>query len=195
MKQAHISSFILMLLVLTAACFADNLDEALKAANVGDYAKAYQLMLVDAEKGNAVAQTNVGLMFNDGLGVPQDEKKAVWWYQLAADKGYPRAQYYLGTMLEAGLGVPQDYKEAAKNYRLAAGQGYVKAQFALGLMYLKGQGVMQSAENAYAWWSVAATNGYEDAQKYKDSAEEQMTPQQIATAQQIARQLWAELGN
>jgi TPR repeat protein len=195
MKQVHISCFVLILLVLSAVCFADNLDEALKAANVGDYAKAYQLMLLDAEQGNAIAQTNVGLMCNDGLGVPQDEKKAVWWYRLAADQGYPRAQYYLGTMFEEGHGVPQDYKEAAKSYRLAAIQGYVKAQFKLGLMYLRGQGVMQSNESAYAWWSVAATNGHEEALKYRASAEEQMTPQQIAAAQQIAKQIWTEIGH
>lgn len=195
MKQVHVICLVLVLLVPAAVCFADNLDAALKAANVGDYAKAAQLLRVDAEQGNAVAQTNLGLMYNDGLGVPQDNKKAVWWYRLAADQGYPRAQYYLGTMFEEGHGVPQDYQEAAKSYRQAAVQGYVKAQFKLGLMSLKGQGVMQSNENAYAWWSVAATNGHEDALKYRVSAEEQMTPQQLATAQQIAKQLWAEIGH
>jgi TPR repeat protein len=114
---------------------------------------------------------------------------------MAAEQGEPRAQYYLGTFFEEGRGVPQDYKAASKNYRLAATQGYVKAQYKLGLLYLKGQGVIQSTENAYAWWSVAASKGHEDAQKYKDSAQQQMSLKQIETAQARAKQIWAELGN
>lgn len=195
MQKVCLSCFVLVLMALSTAALADNLDAALKAASVGDYEKASQLLLVDAEQGNAVAQTNIGLLYNEGLGVERDDREAARWYRMAADQGYPRAQYYLGTMFEEGLGVPQDYKAAAENYRLAAGQGYVKAQFELGLMYLKGQGVTQSTENAYAWWSMAATNGHEGAQQYMTSAEEQMTATQIATAQQLARQLWAELGH
>jgi TPR repeat protein len=194
MKPLQICSLIYCMLLLATLSCADNLDEALRAAGFGDYKKAHDLLLVDAEKGNAVAQTNLGLLYNDGLGVTQDDREAVRWYSLAAEKGYPRAEYYLGVMFEEGRGVPQDYIKAAQNYRLAAEKGYVKAQFALGMMYLKGQGLIQSTEYAYAWWSLAATNGHEEAQKYKESAEEQMTPKQIATAQQIARQLWTELG-
>ena len=117
------------------------------------------------------------------------------WYRMAAELGEPRAQYYLGTAFEEGRGIPQDYQEAAKNYHQAATRGYVKAQYKLGLLYLKGQGVTQSTETAYAWWSVAASKGHEDAQKYKDSAQQQMTPKQIETAQGIAQQIWTELGN
>ena len=71
-------------------------------------------------------------------------------------------------------------------------QGHARAQYKLGLLYLRGQGVIQSSESAYAWWSVAASNGHEEAQKYKDSAQQQMTPKQIATGQGIAKQIWAE---
>ncbi len=138
--------------------FADNYDDALKAANLGDYKKAYQLWLVDADKGSAVAQRNIGLMYEDGLGVPQEARKAVKWY------------------------------------RLSAMQGHVKSQYRLGLMYLKGYGVSPSSEIAYAWWSVAASKGHEEAIKYKNSAQEQMTADQIAKAQQVAKQLWQELG-
>lgn len=194
MKPLFITFILSILICLSSVSSADNFDDALQATAVGDYKKAYQLWLIEAEKGSARAQTNLGLMHGDGLGVPQNDKQAVKWYRMAARQGEKRAQYYLGTMLENGLGVPQDYKDAAENYRLAAGQGHIKAQYRLGLLYLKGQGVVQSSESAYAWWSVAASKGHEDAQKYKDSADQQMTPQQIETAQRIAKQIWVELG-
>jgi hypothetical protein len=195
MRELLISFIVFVLVLLTSAAIADNYDDALQAANVGDYKKAYQLWLIDAEKGSAVAQRNIGLMYDEGLGVPQNGKKAVKWYRMAAEQGEKLAQYYLGTMLEEGRGVPLDYKEAVKWYRLAAGQGHVKAQYKLGLMYLKGQGVLQNSEIAYAWWSVAASKGHEEARKYKQSAQEQMTAEQIEKAQQIAKQIWQELGN
>lgn len=195
MRELHISFIVLVLVLLASVSFADNYDDALKAANLGDYKKAYQLWLVDAEKGSAVAQRNLGLMYEEGLGVPQQVRKAVKWYRMAAEQGEKLSQYYLALMLEEGEGVPRDYKEAVWWYRLSAMQGHVKAQYRLGLMYLKGYGVTQSSEIAYAWWSVAASKGHEKAIKYKNSAQEQMTADQIAKAQQIAKQIWQELGN
>jgi hypothetical protein len=195
MRQLYIGIAVFILVAMASASFADNFDDALHAASFGDYEKAYQLWLIEAEKGSAVAQANIGLLYGDGLGVPQSDKEAVKWYRLAAEQGESRAQYYLGTSFEEGVGVPQDFKAAARNYRLAAVQGYVKAQYKLGLLYLRGQGVTQSTEHAYAWWSVAASKDHKEAQKYMDSARQQMTPKQIATAQRIAKQIWQGLGN
>jgi TPR repeat protein len=195
MRPLAISFALFTLVAVTSAGFADILDDALNAASFGDYKKAHQLWLIEAEKGSAEAQANIGLLYGDGLGVPQSDKEAVKWYRMSAEQGERRAQYYMGTVYEDGRGIPQDYKEAARNYRLAAVQGFIKAQYKLGLLYLKGQGVVRSTENAYAWWSVAASKGHKEAQKYKDSALQQMTPKQIEKAQRIAKQLWTELGD
>ena len=67
-------------------------------------------------------------MYEDGKGVPKDDKEAVKWYRKAADQGYKYAQNNLGLMYEDGKGVPKDYKEAVKWYRLAANQGDEKAE-------------------------------------------------------------------
>ena len=42
-----------------------------------------------AEQGEASAQYNLGFMYNNGEGVPQDDKTAVKWYTLAAEQGKP----------------------------------------------------------------------------------------------------------
>jgi TPR repeat protein len=45
-----------------------------------------------AKQGNVEAQSFLGLMYSEGLGVAQDYKQAVYWYQKAADQGYAEAQ-------------------------------------------------------------------------------------------------------
>ena len=41
-----------------------------------------------AEQGYDIAQYNLGVMYENGQGVPQDYKEAVKWYRLAAEQGY-----------------------------------------------------------------------------------------------------------
>ena len=43
-----------------------------------------------AELGVAGAQFNLGVMYAEGRGVPQDDAEAARWYRLAAEQGYPR---------------------------------------------------------------------------------------------------------
>ena len=67
-----------------------------------------------AQKGNASAQSNLGLMYRKGEGVPQDYVQAAKWTRLAADQGDAQAQYNLGVMNDNGQGVPQDDNHAIK---------------------------------------------------------------------------------
>ena len=76
-----------------------------------------------AEQGLASAQFNLGLMYDEGRGVPQDDQEAVKWYRLAADQGDALAQNNLGLMYRNGRGVPQDYVRAHMWVNLAAAQG------------------------------------------------------------------------
>jgi len=62
-----------------------------------------------ADQGNAMAQTNLGEMYEKGKGVPQYYMIAVTWYRKAADQGNARAQTNLGKMYEESNGVEQDY--------------------------------------------------------------------------------------
>ena len=88
-----------------------------------------------AEAGVAEAQFNLGNMYENGQGVPQDDAETVRWYRLAVDQGHADAQYNLGVMYDNGRGVPQDYAEAVRWYRLAAEQGHADAQYNLAIMY------------------------------------------------------------
>ena len=118
-----------------------------------------------AESGDADAQFDLGLMYNNGQGVPKDYAEAVKWFRLAADQGFAKGQNGLGLMYNIGQGVPKDYAEAVKWYRLAAEQGNDFAQYALGNAYRYGDGVEQDFAEAVKWWQLAAEQGHEDAKQ------------------------------
>jgi predicted nucleic acid-binding Zn-ribbon protein len=86
-----------------------------------NYATALRVWLPLAEQGDAAAQTNVGEIYEKGLGVPPDHKAAAEWYRKAAEKGNSRAAINLGNLYDQGLGVPKDHVQALNWYRRASG--------------------------------------------------------------------------
>jgi TPR repeat protein len=55
------------------------------------------------------AQFNLGLLYENGQGVPQDYLQARQWYAKAAALGCADAQSRLGRLYKFRHGVPQDY--------------------------------------------------------------------------------------
>jgi len=113
----------------------------------------------DAESGDALAQYNLGVMYRDGQGMPQNYAEAMKWFRLAADQGLADAQYELARMYNKGQGVRPDYSEAVNLYRLASAKGHADAQFALGMMYF-GANVPRSQAQAARLFRVAAEKGH-----------------------------------
>jgi TPR repeat protein len=167
-------------------------QKGLTAYESGDYATALREWTPLAKQGDAIAQTLLGTMYDEGQGVPQDNKTAVKWYRLAAKQGVSSAQFSLGLMYANGDGVPQDYKTAVKWYRLSAEQGNANAQGNLGVMYAFGMGVLKDYVYAHMWGNIAATNGNELGAKLRDDFEKKMTPADISAAQKIARECVAK---
>ena len=178
---------ILSLGTISAARSAD-FDQGFAAYESGDYATALREWTPLAKQGNARAQHKLGVIYDNGQGVPRDYKTAEKWYTVAAEQRNAPAQYNLGQMYDKGLGVPQDYKTAVKWFTLAAEQGNANAQGNLALMYAFGAGVLKDYVYAHMWGNVAATNGSELGAKLRDDYEKKMTPSQIAEAQKLARE-------
>jgi len=114
-----------------------------------------------SEQDSAAAQTNRGLQYYNGQGVPQDYVQARQWYEKAAAQGNASAQNNLGVLYAEGQGVPQDYVQARQWYEKAAAQGNASAQNNLGTLYFKGQGVLQDYVMARGWFEKAAAQGNE----------------------------------
>jgi TPR repeat protein len=117
----------------------------------------------------------------------QDYSAALQLCRPLAEQGDAAAQLSLGGMYYNGQGVQQNYPEAAKWTRKAAEQGYAPAQAHLGVLYWNGQGVPQDVVLAYMWLSLAAEQEPDTVEK-RDLAASQMTPDEIAKAQRLARE-------
>ena len=115
------------LFLFSSVVFGDDYQDGFDAYNRQDYKTAYKLWLPLAEQGHAKAQSNLGLMYDKGQGVPQDYQEAVKWYRLSAEQGYASAQINLGFMYYNGQGVPQDYVLAHMWWNLSGSNGYKDA--------------------------------------------------------------------
>jgi hypothetical protein len=110
----------LMLVAVARNVVAGPLEDARAAYQSADYATAYRLFRPLANQGNATAQTNLGVMYGDGQGVPQNYTEALNWFRKAADQGDAGAQYNLGIMYRDGRGVQRNYVLAHMWLNLAA---------------------------------------------------------------------------
>jgi TPR repeat protein len=195
MKRLISAVILCLLLVSCGPPQAPDYQKGYAAFISGDYATALRELRPLAEQGHADAQTYLGLMYQYGDGVAQDNKTAFKWLTLAveqwkplAEQGDADAQYGLGGMYYKGWGVPQDYKTALKWWTLAAEQGDAEGQAGLAWMYYKGLGVPQDNVYAYMWDDIAASNGNEDGGYGRDMVAEKMTATQIEKAQGLARE-------
>src|SRR6267143_1637518 len=117
-----------------------------------------QLMRLGAQ-GNASAQNQLGQLYANGRGVPQDYTTARRWLEQAAAHGVAQAQYNLGQLHANGRGGPQDYATARGWYEKAAVQGNAWAQAQLGQLYANGRGMPQDLTTARKWYEKAAAQG------------------------------------
>jgi TPR repeat protein len=137
----------------------DRFDDALKAYQNADYAKARLLWTKLAQDGDADAQYNLANMYRNGRGGALDFKLALKFYSLAAQQGLRRAQFNLGNLYMHGRGVDQDYKKAIEWFERAAETGHVPALINLGFMFESGYGVKKDPKVALKWYQRAANDG------------------------------------
>ena len=176
----------LSLVAGTAACAGD-VEDGNAAFFRRDYATALRKYKSAAARGDEDAQHNLGTMYVQGKGVVQDYAEAMRWYKLSAAQGNSAAQRAVGLMYLQGQGVVQSNAEAIHWFWLAAEQGEAAAQSNLGYMYSTGYGVAPNIVFAHMWYNLAVANGDTTAVKNRDSTAEQMSIQQIAKAQKMAR--------
>lgn len=112
-----------------------------------DYVQAYKWLSLAIAQGNKIAkekrdalekwmttlqfaeaQHRLGLMYYNGVGVPQDYKEAFNLLINVAEQGFAEAQYNIGMMYHNGECVKKDYVQAYKWWNLATSQGSKNGQ-------------------------------------------------------------------
>ena len=152
-----------ILLVAGSAYATGTLADADKAQKSGNYAEAINIYKALALKGDESAQMELANMYENGHRAIQDHVEAFKWYKLAAEQGSASALMNLGFMYKDGLGVTKDLIKAHMCYNLAGAHGGEFAEEHRDL----------------------------DAEKYRNLVAKEMTQQQIAQAQKLARECLA----
>jgi uncharacterized protein len=183
---------VLSIVCLPTSAWADY-QAGMDANNRGDYATALREWRPLAEQGFTAAQFNLGQLYANGQGVPQDYVQARQWWEKAAAQGDANAQVSLGALYDNGQGVPKNYKTAVYWFRLSANQGNAMALTNLGLMYEGGNGVPQDVVLAQKWYILGAARGDKLGAAHRDALAKHMTPVQLFQAQQRARE-WKPKG-
>ncbi len=130
-----------------------------------DEVRAFIYFSQSAKAGQPEASNMLGILYQEGRGVPQNERTALVFFQEAAIKGSRHAQMNLARAYELGLGTPQDQTRAVLWYRKAAEGGYAAAEDHLGRHYRAGQGVARDDYRATDWFRRAAAQGNAPGQK------------------------------
>ena len=127
MKLVSKLLLIFFMLELLSVCLPQKVLAELSEVEISSI-QSFQLNQSKANQGDADAQFNLALLYNNCIGTPQDARYAIYWYKKAAEQGLGNAQYSLGHMYEYGDGGPQDYKQAFFWYTKAAEQSYYFAK-------------------------------------------------------------------
>jgi TPR repeat protein len=110
-----------------------------------DYARALELLAPLAERGDAVAQLKIGIIFFRGKVGSPDHNAAIRWFTKAAENGQAEAEFQLGQIYRDGPGVNVDGKLALYWLGRAAEKDMSRAMNALGELYLGHQDVPQDS--------------------------------------------------
>ena len=84
-----------------------------------DYPRAMAAYKIAAEAGDAVSQSQVGIMYCKGRGIAVDYKQALPWIEKAAAQDHPKAVCTLGVMYAEGEGVAPSWRRAREHYERA----------------------------------------------------------------------------
>jgi TPR repeat protein len=177
-----------------------------------------------AARHSAEAEYHLGMLYNNGIEVPKDPRKALSHFTAAANGGDPLGAFKVGCYYAGQFGVvarddalalkykllaaqagyslaqddvanhylaAQDYRHALPWLEAAAHQGDSHALYNLSALYNDGLGVPKSPGRAAAFFRLShlAANGRVSAgaQKSLDEMARQMSPDERALAEQIAK--------
>lgn len=188
---------LVLLAGLVGPAAAAGLDEGVGHYKRGNYAEAVKQLKPVAEQGHPIAQFLVGLMYHRGQGVPQNHAEAVKWLRKAAEQNLAPAQAELGLIYQLGEGVSRNEREAVNWLRKAAEQNNVGGQIGLGMAYATGKGTEKDLVKAHMWLNLGTAQlegrTRKDAIKLRDAIAKQLSPAQLAQAQDMA-QKWKPSG-
>lgn len=119
--------FVLMLAGKAGAITPEQVNACISASKRTP--STFQHIKSSAELGDAESQNNLGLMYENSHGVPQDYVQAAHWYLKAAEQGVAAGTVQSGCAVRQWPGcVPQDDVQAMKWFIIAKANGHMQAE-------------------------------------------------------------------
>ncbi|MDO6676486.1 T9SS type A sorting domain-containing protein [Tenacibaculum sp. 1_MG-2023] len=118
----------------------------LEEATEESYTKAIKLIKAAAKQDNAIAATDLGILYKYGRGCKLNYNKARKWFEKGFELGNTKAAYLLGYLYLKGFGnIQQDYTKAVSWFEKS---DYPMAKYWLGVCYYHGYGVEKNVAKA-----------------------------------------------
>lgn len=169
--------------------FANELDDSIN--NEVNTSSQYERLHNSASNGSPSAQYQLGLLFEYGRGVEQNDASAAFWYEKSASQLFVDAEYRLAILYDNGWGVTPDKNKAVDLYKMAAEKGHELAQHDLAIMYFHGSDAPKNLLEAYKWLKIAVLSGNPLMDKHLKRVADEMSSDEIAVAEHLAQE-WIE---
>jgi TPR repeat protein len=154
--------FIVMMLGFTTHAEREprDFDAGWKLYQEGRFSEAYDIWEPLAKAGEARAQFNLSVLYEQGRGIDANPTKAAYWNKQAVESGYPPALHNFGLALLA----QKKNSEAIKYLREAADSNFAASQYTLGKIHQFGIGTPEDPGLAFKYVEMAANSGMVKAQ-------------------------------
>ncbi len=130
----------------------------------GDTENAIATILPLAQKGNAMAQNALGVLYlgkEDGGANPNPNfPAALEWIGKASAQHFAAAEGNMGNLYASGHGVPKDIRNAIRWYQLATRHGDLDAQYNLARTYQLGADIPKNPRKAVALYKQSIARGF-----------------------------------
>jgi uncharacterized protein len=159
-------------LIAATPAIAGPLEDAATAFRKGDCASALDTWRPLAEQGEAAAQTGLGILYENGCGVPKDGAQALVLYRKAAEQGNPEGEYRLGqAYVQGSKDLPRDRARGLALMVRAGEHGHAISLRSIGDFYRNGLfGFPKDDVQAFTWYQKAADLGSDIAESHLANA-------------------------
>ena len=124
------------------------------------YTEAIDAYMQVKGNGQGRAEALIGVLHQEGKGVPKNHGDAMKWYHKGASHNDSFAMSRIGWLYSKGKGaVPKDYRQAFYWYEKSARNGNQHGQANLAYLYEKGRGVSKNLQLAIEWYQSSARKG------------------------------------
>lgn len=127
-----------------------------------EYDKAFAYFKF-AEEQNVISE-GIGVCYEYGLGVEENETEAFKYYTLSANENYTAAKYRLGLCYKYGRGTTENLTDAYRWLSDAGQNGNYNAQYETAMMLLNGEGVSMDQQQAIQMLTKIAEEDHDSAQ-------------------------------